>query len=197
MTLGKLFNFTVSQFPPHNKNATFTKLLSMHIKHLQVNTHKALDSVWLIVNAIKVWVVTIITIYYYDCYHYCFYCTMLVQCCCISGQQRRSYFTYKMVLVISSSLSPSFLRVCLESKVTNVKAREHVCVLSCVQLFATSCTVSRRAPLSTGFLRQGYWSGLPFPPPGDLPHPGIEPMSPESPALAGRCLTTESPGKSM
>ena len=72
MTLGKLFNFTVSQFPPHNENATFTKLLSMHIKHLQVNTRKALDSVWLLVNAIPVWAVTMITIYYHDCYHYCF-----------------------------------------------------------------------------------------------------------------------------
>ena len=44
----------------------------MHIKHLQVNTRKALDSVWLLVNAIPVWAVTMITIYYHDCYHYCF-----------------------------------------------------------------------------------------------------------------------------
>ena len=43
-----------------------------------------------------------------------------------------------------------------------------------------------------GFLRQEYWSGLPFPSPGDLPNPGIEPMSP---ALAGRFFTTEAPGK--
>ena len=45
-----------------------------------------------------------------------------------------------------------------------------------------------------GFSRQEYWSGLPFLPPGDLPNPGIEPASPESPALAGRFFATEPPG---
>ena len=43
--------------------------------------------------------------------------------------------------------------------------------------------VARQAPFSVGFPRQEYWSGLPRPPSGDLPNPGIEPMSPESPAL--------------
>ena len=51
-------------------------------------------------------------------------------------------------------------------------------------LFVTPWTVARQAPLSTGFPRQEYWSGLPCPPPGDLPDPGIEPSSPSSPALA-------------
>ena len=46
-----------------------------------------------------------------------------------------------------------------------------------------------------GFSRQEYWSGLPCLPPGDLPNPGMEPMSPVSLALAGRFFTTESPGK--
>jgi len=46
-----------------------------------------------------------------------------------------------------------------------------------------------------GFFRQKYWNGLPFPPPGDLPDPGIEPVSLTSPALAGRFFSTESPGK--
>ena len=46
-----------------------------------------------------------------------------------------------------------------------------------------------------GFFRQEYCSGLPFPPPGDLPHPGIKPASLESPALAGIFFTTEPPGK--
>ena len=46
-----------------------------------------------------------------------------------------------------------------------------------------------------GFLRQEYWSGLPFPPPGDLPDSGMEPESLVSPALAGRFFTTEPPGK--
>ena len=46
-----------------------------------------------------------------------------------------------------------------------------------------------------GFSGQEYWSGLPFPSPGDLPNPGIEPMSPASPALAGRFFTTVPPRK--
>ena len=48
-----------------------------------------------------------------------------------------------------------------------------------------------------GFPRQEYWSGLPFPPPGDLPDPGIKPESPVSPALAGGFFTTETPEKSL
>ena len=60
-----------------------------------------------------------------------------------------------------------------------------------VQLFATSWAVARQAPLSMGFPRQECWSGMPFPPPGDLPNPGIEPESPVAPALAGRFLTTK------
>ena len=54
--------------------------------------------------------------------------------------------------------------------------------LSRVQLFMTPRTVARQAPLSMGFSRQEYWSGLPFPFPGDLPDPGIEPVSPASQA---------------
>ena len=51
-------------------------------------------------------------------------------------------------------------------------------------------TVARQAPLSIGFLRQECWSGLPFPPLGDLPDAGIEPMSLRSPALAGGFFAT-------
>ena len=56
-----------------------------------------------------------------------------------------------------------------------------VCVksLSRVRLFVTSWTVAYQAPLSMGFSRQEYWSGLPFPSPGALPNPGIKPQSPE------------------
>ena len=64
-----------------------------------------------------------------------------------------------------------------------------VCVPSHVQLFVTPWTIARQTPLSVNF-PQGYWSGLPFPPPGDLPNPGIEPTSPGSPALAGVFFTT-------
>ena len=54
-------------------------------------------------------------------------------------------------------------------------------MLSCfshVRLFATPWTVARHVPLSMGFSRQEYWSGLPFPPAGDLPNPGIKTMTP-------------------
>ena len=64
--------------------------------------------------------------------------------------------------------------------------------LSRVQLFATPWTVACQAPLSMGFPRQEYWSGLPFLSPGDLPNPGIKPVSP---ALASGFFTTEPPGK--
>ena len=55
---------------------------------------------------------------------------------------------------------------------------KRVCVLSHVRLFAIPWTVAHQAPLSIGSPGQEYWSGLPFPSPGDLPYPGIKPMSP-------------------
>ena len=64
------------------------------------------------------------------------------------------------------------------------------CVLSRVWLFAAPWTVAHQASLSMGFPRQEYWSGLPFPPPGHLPNPGIKPVSLTSPALAGGFFTT-------
>ena len=68
-----------------------------------------------------------------------------------------------------------------------------VLLLSPVRLFfATPWTVVNQAPLSIGLSRQEYWSGLPFPSPGDLSDSGIKTRSP---ALAGRFCTTESPGK--
>ena len=68
---------------------------------------------------------------------------------------------------------------------------ESSAVLSRVPLFATPWTAARQAPLSMGFSRQEYWSGLPCPPPGGLPDPGIEPRSP---ALEGEFFTIEPPG---
>ena len=59
-----------------------------------------------------------------------------------------------------------------------VSERKKVKSLSRVQLFATPWTVAYQAPPSMGFSWQEYWSGLPFPSPGDLPDPGIEPGSP-------------------
>ena len=61
--------------------------------------------------------------------------------------------------------------------------------LSC-RFFATPWTVARKIPLSMGFSRQEYWSGTPFPTPGDLPNPGTEPVSLVSPLLTGRFFTT-------
>ena len=63
---------------------------------------------------------------------------------------------------------------------------------SCLTVFVTPWTVACQVPLSVGFPRQEYWSGLPFPSPGDLPGPGIEPVSPSP---AGGFFTTETPGK--
>ena len=59
-----------------------------------------------------------------------------------------------------------------ESEKKKVKSLSHV------RLFATPWTVAHQAPPSMGFSRQEYWGGLPFPSPGDLPHPGIKPRSP-------------------
>ena len=59
------------------------------------------------------------------------------------------------------------------------------------RLFVTPWTVAHQAPLSMDFSRQEYWSGLPYPPPGDLPNPGIEPGSP---ALQADSLPSEAPG---
>ena len=67
-------------------------------------------------------------------------------------------------------------------------------VLSHVRLFETPWTVARQAPLSLGFPRQEYWSGLPFTSPGDLPDSGIEPGSP---ALQADSLLSELPGKPL
>ena len=63
-----------------------------------------------------------------------------------------------------------------------------LCHFSHVWLFATLWTVAQQAPQSMGFSGQEYWSGLPCPPPRDLPNPGIEPMSLTSPVLAGGSL---------
>ena len=68
-----------------------------------------------------------------------------------------------------------------------------MCVLSHfsrVQLFATLWTIAHQAPLSMGFSRQEYWSGLPYPPSGALPNPGTEAVSLTSPALASGFFTT-------
>ena len=73
-----------------------------------------------------------------------------------------------------------------------VKVKYKVKSLSRVWLFAIPWTVAYQAPPSMEFSRQEYWSGLPFPSPGDVPNPGIEP---ESPTLQADALPSELPGK--
>ena len=75
---------------------------------------------------------------------------------------------------------------------TAIRVKVKVKSLSRVRLFATPWIVAYQAPPSMGFFRQEYWSGLPFPSPGDLPNPGIEPGPP---AFQADALTSEPPGK--
>ena len=79
-----------------------------------------------------------------------------------------------------------------ESQVVLARVFSH---FSRVQLFVTPWTVALQAPLSMGFSRQEYWSGLPCPAPGDLPDPGIEPLSPVSPALQAYSLPLSHQGR--
>ena len=97
-----------------------------------------------------------------------------------------SSFTF-IKRLFSSSLSA--IRV-----VSSVYLKVKVKSLSRVRLFATPWTVAYQAPLPMGFSRQEYWSGLPFPSPGDLPDPGIEPGSS---AFQADALTSEPPGKPL
>ena len=82
-----------------------------------------------------------------------------------------------------------------KEKKGNIFEHHHVAkLLSRVWPFVTPWTVAYQAPLSVGFSRQEYWSGLPFPSPGNLPNPGIEPGSP---AFQADALTSEPPGKPL
>ena len=72
-----------------------------------------------------------------------------------------------------------------------------LCALSRVQLSMTPWTVAHQAPLSMGFPRREYWSGLSCSPPRDLPDPEIEPASLAFPSLAGRFFTSVPPGKHL
>ena len=97
----------------------------------------------------------------------------------IVGYDDGCYFTWQDVGTVTSVLK-KFSSVCAQA-------------LNCVWLFPTPWTVAHQAPLPMGFPRQEYWSGLPFPPPGDLSHSEIKPTSLMSPALASGCFITEPP----
>ena len=98
----------------------------------------------------------------------------------IEGRRRREWQRMRCLDGITDSTGHEF------------EQTPSVLVLSHVQLFATPMTVAHRAPLSMGFSRQEYWSGLPCPSPGDLPDPGIKPGSP---TLQMDSLPSEPPGK--
>ena len=118
----------------------------------------------------------------------------------MQGSNHVSYIscTGRQVLYHQSHLgSPRQLSKVTEKLLYNIPSLPHWYLLC--SLVAKSCpnlcnpwTVAHQAPLSMDFSRQEYWSGLPFPPLGDLPHPGIKFISP---ALAGGFFTTEPPGK--
>ena len=101
-----------------------------------------------------------------------------------------NYFPFPAPLPTTSSIVPIGIpqRSALPSSYS-------ACTLSCVWLIATPWTIAHQAPLPMGFPRQEYWSGLPFPPPGDLPTPGIKPECFVFPALAGGFFTTVPPWK--
>ena len=92
-------------------------------------------------------------------------------------------------------LKSSFL-ICAVNFCAKVLACMHS-YFSCAQLSVTLWTVAHQVPLSTGLSRYEYWSGLPCPPPGDLPNPEIKPVSLTSPALTDGFLTTNAPGKPL
>ena len=83
-----------------------------------------------------------------------------------------------------------FIKICFRNRNMCGKTIKKVKVksLSHIRLFATPWTIAHQPPLSMGFSRQEYWSGLPFPSPGDLPNPGTEPGSP---ALQADALPSE------
>ena len=104
----------------------------------------------------------------------------------------KSVAYWKVVFIVWSTLFFIYFFWLIFINVTYFKIfiGVHAYVLSCVWLFVTLWTVSRKAPLFMGFPGQEYWRGLPFPSPGDLTNPRIEPESLMSPALASGFFTT-------
>ena len=117
----------------------------------------------------------------------------LLKFCCAFSSGDGDDGTSSLLWGVSWSNQGGWSRAALDLKYCLVRACMHAQPLSHVRFFATPWTVARQAPLSMGFPRQKCWNGWPFPPPGDLPDPGIEPISPSSPA--GRFFTTEPPGE--
>ena len=102
---------------------------------------------------------------------------------CLQCTRRYSDWITVHIIPYYSDICKNIFKVCMLSH------------FSCIWPFATSWTITHQALLSMGFSRQEYWSGLPFSPPGNLPNPGIQPLSPVAPALAGGFFATELPGQ--
>ena len=111
-------------------------------------------------------------------------CSLQLEKACTKKQRRPGAAKKKSTSYVHKNLTHACLHVCMLSRFSRVQL--------CATLWTTAC----QAPLCMGFSRQEYWSGLPCPPPGDLPNPGIEPALPASPALQEDYLPTESPGLS-
>ena len=116
---------------------------------------------------------------------------------CYSAIKRNEIVSFVETWMNPESIIQSEVKSEREKQISYINAYmwnlEKWYVLSCfshVQLFVTLWTVACQAPLSMGFSRREHWSGLPCPPPGDLPGPGIEPKSPVFPASAGGLFTT-------
>ena len=112
-------------------------------------------------------------------------------------KERREIVWFKSLIIVKNKTAINIYRkfwLWIKPIIT-VLSNYCVCLsLSLVQLLVTPWNASRQAPLSMGFSRQEYWSVLPFPSPGDLPDPGIEPQSPE---LQANSLLSEPPGNSI
>ena len=98
------------------------------------------------------------------------------------------------LFLFESIILPHYLRATTLNTKPNIlnMERKKVELLSRVRLFVTPWTVAYQVPLSMGFSRQDYWSGVPLPSPGDLPNPGIEPWYP---SFQTGTLPSEPPGK--
>ena len=100
-----------------------------------------------------------------------------------------NYYTFTDFLLMGS--------VSYWQRGAEVSSYNNYYLLSCVWLFVSLWTAAHQTPLSTGFPRQEYWSGLPFSSPGDLPYPLHAPgIKPRSPVLQADSITSEPPGKS-
>ena len=119
---------------------------------------------------------------------------ILVQSC-VLGQNMEPAEEAKHLLlffrVIPDRLFPALVPMSYQVKFSSSQLLSHV------QLSATPWTASCQDPLSLGFFRQEYWNRLPFPPPGDLPNPGIKPTSHVSPALQADYLPLSHQGSPL